>query len=189
MSVNTRVADRYAKSLIDLATEENKLEKILSDIEIFKASLQSRDLYLMLKSPIIHADKKNSILNLLFKDKFDAMTMGFVEICTRKGREDILPEIVEQFLVQYNIMKKISRVLITTATPIDEATLTEIKEKLLKSTSTGDSLEITTKIDPSIIGGYTVEMDNKLYDASVAHKLENLKKQFSSNLYEKKLYK
>ena len=59
MSV-TRIASRYAKSLIDLAVENNKLDRIKEDMDTFRSALESRDLYLMLKSPIVSAEKKNS---------------------------------------------------------------------------------------------------------------------------------
>jgi F-type H+-transporting ATPase subunit delta len=188
MSIN-RVAGRYAKSIIDLASDNNKLDVVLNDMEIFKKSLASRDLYLMLKSPIIHSDKKNKILSILFGDKFDKITMSFVDICVRKGRESILPEIIDEFIIQYNKLKKITTVTISTAQELPLVELEAIKQKLMLSTETGDKIEVIVKVKPELIGGYVVEIGDKLYDASILHKLETLKKQFSNNHYEKKLYK
>ena len=64
MSVH-RIASRYAKSLIELAIDQNKLDVVTKDVEQFQAHMKSRDLYLLLKSPIVHADKKKHILKLI----------------------------------------------------------------------------------------------------------------------------
>ena len=74
---------------------------------------------------------------------------------------------------------------LVTATPIGEATLAGIKDKLLASKATSANIEITTSVDPSILGGFVLEFDNQRYDASIAHKLEQLKKEFTKNEYVK----
>ena len=79
MSV-AKLAGRYAKSLIDLAQEQGKLETILGDIQAFKAANENRDMYMMLKSPIINPTKKRSIIEAIFEESFDEMTMAFTNI-------------------------------------------------------------------------------------------------------------
>ena len=66
MSASTRVAGRYAKSLIDLASERGNLQSVVGDMEHLNEAMKNRDLYLMLKSPIINSDKKESIMELRF---------------------------------------------------------------------------------------------------------------------------
>ena len=188
MSAN-RVAGRYAKSLIDLAVEQGKLATIVGDVQSLSNAVKNRDLYLMLKSPIIHADKKESIMTEIFGKGFDAMTMAFVKICITKGREDILPEIATEFLAEHKRMQGITTVKITTATPLSIEALESIKAKLTASTSTAKSVEIETAVDANLIGGFVVEYGDKLYDASVAAKLTELKKQFTGNVYESQIEK
>lgn len=188
MSVN-RVAGRYAKSIIDLAVEQGKLATIVGDMQSLNNAVKNRDLYLMLKSPIIHADKKESIMTEIFGKGFDAMTMAFIKICITKGREDILPEIATEFLAEYKRMQGITTVKITTATPLSIEALESIKSQLIASTTTAKTVEIETAVDANLIGGYVVEYGDKLYDASVAAKLSELKKQFSGNLYESRIEK
>ena len=188
MSAN-RVAGRYAKSLIDLAVEQGKLATIVGDVQSLSNAVKNRDLYLMLKSPIIHADKKESIMTEIFGKGFDAMTMAFVKICITKGREDILPEIATEFLAEHKRMQGITTVKITTATPLSIEALESIKAKLTASSSTAKSVEIETAVDANLIGGYVVEYGDKLYDASVAAKLTELKKQFTGNVYESQIEK
>lgn len=182
MSV-TRIAARYAKSLLDLAQEQGKLDTILGDIQAFKGATEQRDFFLLLKSPIVNPDKKGKILQEIFGGKFDELSMAFINIVLRKGREGYLPDIAKEFLVQYNALNKISTVKLTTAAPVTEASLAAIKTQLQGSSKTASNIEIETAVDPELIGGFVIEFDDKLYDASVAHKLAQLKKGFSGNQY------
>lgn len=184
MSV-TRIATRYAKSLLELAVEQGKLEQVQADMQTLHAASQNRDLHLFLKSPIIHADKKIAALDALFKGKLDTMTMLYLQLLVNKGREGYLPEITAEFATQYKVMQKITAVTVTSAAPLSEAVLADLRKKLLSSGATSENLDITTKVDPALIGGFVLEFDNKRYDASVAHKLEVLKTQFTKNLYVK----
>ncbi|MEM1319870.1 MAG: ATP synthase F1 subunit delta, partial [Bacteroidota bacterium] len=180
-----RIASRYAKSLIDLAQEQDKLDRVLEDINSFEGAIKSRDLYLLMKSPIINGGKKLQIFNTIFEGKFDEMTLGFFRIVINKGREALLPEIAKEFVDQYKVIKHISTVKLTTAVPLGADALAKIKEKLLSSSATDDQVEIETKVDPNILGGFVIEFDDQLYNASVVHQMEKLKKEFSSNLYVK----
>ena len=185
MSVQ-RVASRYAKSLIDLAQEQNKLDRILEDIQSFKAAVANRDFYLLLKSPIINGPKKIQIFKELFAGKFDKLTVAFLDIVTRKSRETYLPEITEEFIAQYKALQHISTVKLTTATKLNEAAIAKIKEKLVASDVTDLNVEIETAVNPDLLGGFVLEFDDKLYDASVAHKIKQLKKEFAKNTFVKK---
>ncbi len=182
MSV-TRIATRYAKSLIELAITQGKLEQVSADVHSLKAAAQNRDLYLFLKSPIIHADKKNAALEAIFKGKVDSLTLSYLNLLVNKGREMYIPEIAAEFAEQYKLLKKITSVRIVTASPLSEEVLAELKKKLLASGITSENLDIETKVDPELIGGFVLEFDNKRYDASAAHKLDELKASFSKNLY------
>ncbi len=184
MSVS-RISARYAKSLLDLARERNELDSVKADVDYVAKALKSRDLGLFLKSPIINSGKKLSIFKTLFEGKVSNTSMAFFEIIIKKGREMYLPEIIQDFINQYKVLNKISTVTITTATPLTAEALDDIKAKLLASDITMDKLDVNTKVDASLIGGFVVEIGDKLYDASVAHKLEQVRKEFADNQYVK----
>ncbi len=180
---NQRVATRYAKSLIDLANERGKLERVLEDIKSFREVTKNKDFMLMLKSPVIKADKKQQIFNKLFKENSDELTMAFLTILLKKGREAGLIEIADAFIAQYKRHKKISTVNLVTASKLSDSTIESIRQKLLASNATDQNVELIAKVDPNLIGGFVIEFEDKLYDASVAHKLSLLKKEFKDNLY------
>lgn len=184
MSVS-RIATRYAKSLIDLANEQGKLETILGDIQYFQEAAKNRDFFMMLKSPIINITKKGQIFQAIFGDKFDEMTMAFLKIVLNKNREGALPNIADEFINQYQAIKSVSTVKLTTATPMTDEALEKIKERFLESSATRNSIDIITAVNPDLLGGFVIEFDDKLYDASVAHKLDLLRKEFTKNEYVK----
>ena len=164
---------------MELAIEQNKLERVLEDVQSFKAATKLRDFYLLLKSPIVHASKKVSILNEIFEGKYDELTMAFLRILVNKGREEYLPEIADVFIDHYRELKGISSVKLITATPVDDAAVKAIEAKLLASSETAKTVEITTEVDPELIGGFVIEFEDKMYDASIANKIEELKKEFT----------
>ena len=178
-----RIANRYAKSLIELAIDQNNLEKIREDVLSFEEVTKNRDFYLMLKSPIVAGDKKKSVFKALFEGKYDKLTLSFLDILVNKGREALLPEIAREFKVLYKKHKHISTVTVTTAVEVSKDVLEAIKKKLMDSTTTEDNLEIIPEVDPDIIGGFVARFEDKIYDASIASKLDALKKQFRGNLY------
>ena len=182
MSV-TRIATRYAKSLIELAIDQNKLEQVSSDISTLRGAAANREFYMFLKSPIIHADKKMAVLNALFKDKMDVLTLTYLNLLVNKGREMYLPEIAAEFAIQYKALKHITSVTVTSAVALSDAVLNGLRQQLLASGVTTENLDIITKVDPDLIGGFVLEFDNKRYDASIANKLAELKSDFMKNQY------
>lgn len=184
MSVQ-RIATRYAKSLIDLANEKGQLDVVASDMKLLKSTAANRDFYMMLKSPIIPADKKGAVIDQLFVGKMSDLMFKYLHLVVGKSREEFLPEIADEYLTQYKSIKKITSVKLTTAQPLGTSGVEAIKSKLIASGACHPNLEISTAVDADLIGGFVLEFDNKLYDASVQRKLAQLKSEFSQNLYVK----
>lgn len=175
MSV-TRIASRYAKSLIDLSVEQGKLDRVLSDVELLLSGLDNRELYLLAKSPIIHASQKLNVFDGIFKGKMDEVTLSFIHLITKKGREAYLKDIARAFIDQYRELKNIIAVKLISAIPLTDDKVEAVKKKIPSTPGFDGSIEIETEVDPDIIGGLIIEIGDKQYDASVAHHLEKLKK-------------
>lgn len=183
----SRIAVRYAKSLVDLAKEQGKLEVIKNDIDTLKDIFkESRDFYLMMMSPIIKEDKKKNIFSAVLKGRVDDMTLAFINIVISKKRESFLPEITDAFYDQYNQLNNITPVKLTTAVPLTDD-LEEKIVRLMKEKYGKDKIELTTVVDDEIIGGFILEFENKLYDASIAHQFESLKQELFKNPYIKNI--
>ena len=179
-----RIASRYAKSLIDLAIEQGKLDIVLEDINAFVEATKNRDFVLLLKSPIVKSDKKEKVLDAIFKGKINELTGSFLHIIVRKGRESQLAEIAQEFINQYREIKGISTVNIVSAEPLSEDALSAIRQKLVESKLTHQNIEFSTSVDNDLIGGFVISFEDKLYDASVSHQLNELRKQFSVKEYQ-----
>lgn len=180
--LNTRVAGRYAKSLIDLSIEQNSLDTIYQDILFLKSLLKNRELVLMLKSPIVTGDKKQNVLDALTAGKISNLTAQFNTLLIKKGRESNVPEILDAFIDQYKKYKNIRVVKLTTATPVSE----EMKQSIIGKVQTmGDmsNIELVSIVNPDIIGGFVLQVGDKVLDSSVAHELSNISKQFQNNDY------
>lgn len=181
--LNPRLASRYAKSLIDIAIEQNSLEETLKDMQLIDAICkQNREFVAMMRSPIIKADKKNAITDAIFHNRVSLLTISFIKLLINKGREQNLDEIATAFIAQYRHNKKIRMVKLTTASPVDASVIDTLKNKLAAAFN-GSSIQIETSVDPSLLGGFILDMGDKQLDASVLRDLNDIRKQFSKNLY------
>ena len=180
---NPRLASRYAKSLLDLAVQQNSLDTTLQDMQLLDRVCQtSHDFTNMLRSPIIHADKKHQIMTAIFGNSIHPVSLAFVTLLVNKGRESNLPEIAHAFIQQYNVMHNIKSVKLTTAVVIDENVKKSIMEKVMKGLA-NDSVQLKTEVDPSLIGGFVLEMEDKLFDASISKHLHDFKTAVLDNSY------
>lgn len=180
---NPRLAHRYAKSLVDIAREMNQLEAVHKDVLFLNGVIQaSRDFVVMLNSPVITADKKDKIIAAIAKDRTSAITQTFLQLLTRKSREGDLPGIVKSFIEQYNKLIGLHNAKLTTATPISQELIDSFAQKI-KQSSNISKLNLETAVDDKLIGGFVLEMEGKLIDASILRDLNDVKKQFANNDY------
>lgn len=170
------VASRYAKSLLDLSLEQNVLDATIGDLETFESALSSKDLVYLLKSPIVKTERKISIYREIFGGKMAKLSNDFFELLFKKNRESAIPAIITEFKEQVNRHRGISSVTVISASPMDESVLAQIKASLAASSETLDQIDVETEVDPALIGGFKLKIGDKLYDASVAHRLEQMRK-------------
>jgi len=180
---NPRLATRYAKSLIGIAQERGELETVYKDMEFLQRICKSnRDFVNLLRSPVVRADKKEAIINIITKDRISKLTATFTKLLTDKGREEDLPEIINAFISQYNEIKGIEKVRLTTAVPVSDDLKKALLDKVKKSTGF-DKVEMEAIVDENLIGGFILEYNNNLVDASVLRDLKDISKQFRENVY------
>jgi F-type H+-transporting ATPase subunit delta len=175
------VATRYAKSLIDLAKEQNALEQVREDMGLFVNTLKSSsELQAVLRNPIIAHDKKRKILAAIFGDKVSKATASFFDIMVNKSRAEILFPTADEFVHQYDVIKNIIRATVTSAAPLSE----ENKQKLIDEVKviTGGDVVMQTKVDPKLIGGFVLMIGDRQIDTSVLASLNKIKKDFAQKV-------
>lgn len=178
---NPRLATRYAKALIDLAIEKGQLEEVYADMQwLHKVCKSNRDFVNVLRSPIIKADVKKKIVEAVTTGRISEVTAAFNRLIITKGRESNLPEISHAFLEAYKGKKNIHTIQLTTATPVSDATKKAIVSQIKKSAGF-ENIELEEKVDADVIGGFVLQIGDKLVDASIAYDLKAIAKQFENN--------
>lgn len=180
---NPRLAGRYAKSLVGLAQEQNQLESVYKDMKYLQdVCKQSREFTNLLRSPVIKGDIKEKVVAQVISEKVSKLSSAFIHLLVKKGRESNLPEIAGAVIEQYNEIKNIHRVKLTTATPASDELKTAIINKV-KADAGLQNVELETAVNESIIGGFQLEYKGNLIDASIARDLRDIQKQFQKNIY------
>ncbi len=178
----SKIAERYAKSLMSIAIDKGLLDTILADMQLIVASCQgSRELVLVLKSPIIKADKKLAVLNAIFKNKVNPITASYFELLVKKGRESHLFSIASEFIAQYNALKGIVKAQLYTPFQLGEALRSQFVQAVEEKT--GKKVELEQHVKEDLIGGYVLRIGDMQLDNSVKNQLNNIKKSFSENQY------
>lgn len=176
-----RVSYRYANSLFKLSIEKNIFDRVSKDIElVYHTFAESRELRALLKNPVIKPSQKNSILSEIFKDKVSSEIISFFSFVIDKNRENILYEILKEFLVICDSKNGILRANIKSASELS----TEVRKKLTDTleSKTNKKVEASFSLDKNLIGGFTVKIEDTVYDASVKQQLQNLRKKFAEEV-------
>jgi len=180
---NPRLAGRYAKSLLDIAIERQQLSTVYADMKFLSSVCKSNpDFVGVLKSPIIKAETKDSIIESITSGRVSELTLLFIRLLVSKTRENNLPEIVHAFIDQYNKLNGIHQVKITTPAPLSDEMRGVLLRKI-KSDTPIQIIELEAVVNPDLIGGFTMEMGGVLVDASIQRDLNDVKKNFKSNEY------
>lgn len=180
---NPRLAGRYAKSLVTLAVEQQQLDTVHTDMQYLHALChKSKEFTNLLRSPVIKADKKEAIVKEVIGKNVSAVSMAFIHLLLQKGRESNLPEIAGAIIDQYNEIKGIHKVKLTTATEVSEELKAAIAAKV-KADAGLENVLLETEVKESILGGFQLEYKGNLVDASIARDLKDIQKQFQQNIY------
>lgn len=169
-----KVALRYSRSLLEEAVDKKSEDTVKSDMQILLDTCnESRDLRIVLSNPIIHFDKKSSILTNIFKGILSDLSMRFLDLVCKKGRASILIQMAEEYLNQYNIFKNINKASLTTVFALDSKMRNEFVQILEKGF--GKKVELEERIDSELIGGFVLQLNDRQIDESIRHRLNQLK--------------
>ncbi|MCY1721703.1 ATP synthase F1 subunit delta [Prolixibacteraceae bacterium Z1-6] len=173
---------RYAKAFFSTAKEKNLLDVLKADIELVSDICHnSQELILLLESPVVKTSKKSALIAAIFKGKVNQLTMNFLLLITQNKREVHIPGICRNFLELTRKDQNIKSAVLTTASEINSETIKKVEEMLGKELKA--TIELSTQINPDILGGLVLRLDDKQYDASVATQL----KKIEQNLLETEL--
>ena len=167
------IARRYASALYLVCLEKGILNQVEKELIYFSTTVKlNKDLYRLLTSPRISFEKKKELLKIIFTDSLSQVTFNLIFLLIDKKRETILPEISDIFshIILENSNIVVAR--ITTAFPLSSVEQEEIKTSI--SILTGKTVKMEIDLDPSIIGGLIVRVEDKVYDGSLTGHLKRL---------------
>lgn len=172
-----KVSHRYAVSLLESAVEKKMLDSISKDIELIVSTLDAnQQLGRVLASPVVRPNVKLAVLDEIFKSRVTADTINFLHFLVEKNREDLLESILNLFLQLKDEKLGIVNVEVKSAIPFNNEQLEELKTKF--ENYLGKKVRLSILVDDKMLGGFVAKVGDTIFDASLSHQLELLKKQF-----------
>ncbi len=170
------VAGRYASALFELANDERKLPEVESDVQNLERLLnESADLVRMVRSPVFSADEQGkAVAAIAARAGLSQLTGNFLKLLARNRRLFTLSDILRAFRAIVARHRGEVTAEVTSAHALNQDQLNQLTDSL-SSTAGGKKVQITTKVDPSILGGLVVKMGSRMVDSSLRTKLNNLK--------------
>lgn len=182
----SKVAYRYAKSLLEVAQEKKILAGVYKDMLLVSDVISKNlDLAEYISSPVVKTLGKIDISKKIFEKKITQLSLDFIILIIDNRREHAFGQIIKRFIQLYDEVRGIEVAKVTSAVELDKKIITSIRKHVAKLT--GKEVELETEIKESIIGGYILTVGDYQYDASVKRNISKLRIEFNENLYIQKL--
>lgn len=166
---------RYAAALFDLANEENAVAAVEKDLSSFDALLDmSADLKAMVRSPVISREEQaKALAAVLAKAGIGGTTANFLRLIAKNGRLFAVSDMTKAYKALAARARGEVGAEVTSAQPLDEAQVAELKATL--KASVGKDVQLSTRVDPSLLGGLVVKIGSRMIDSSLRTKLAGLR--------------
>jgi F-type H+-transporting ATPase subunit delta len=169
------LAEVYARSLFEVAEEEDKLDVVREQLgEVADAVSENRDLQVFFFSPYFASDEKVKGLQRMLEDA-DPTLENFLALLVEKHRMPVLFRIRQRYESLWQEANKVLPVQITSAIELDDEAVRHVGDRI--GERTGRKVELTSSVDPGILGGLILRVGDNVLDASIRNRLENLRRQ------------
>jgi F-type H+-transporting ATPase subunit delta len=171
------IAQVYSRSLFEVAKEQDKLDAIRDQLGEFTDALNdNRDLQVFLFSPYFSTVEKKEGLHKVL-DGADPAFQNFLDLLVEKHRMPTLFRIRRQFEERWQEENRLLPVQVTSAIELDDETVEQISSRIAEQTDR--KIELTTDVDPEILGGIVLRVGNSILDASIRNRLEQVRRQLA----------
>lgn len=178
------ITERYAKALFSLAAEMGVQQQVAKDMRTLKQVTETLpDFRIAMKSPVIKPHLKVKVVKEAFQEAFHSLSVSFLELIIRKGRSTIIDNVADQYIQMLDAQEGRLKIEITSALPLQGDLTTAIVNKV--AAYTGKEVSSIEKLNPQIIGGFTIRFGDKVMDQSIRKKLNLVSKEFDKNIYKK----
>lgn len=174
-----RAAVRYAKAVLSLAQDQKAADVVNNDMKLISESItKSEDLKQMLLSPVIRSSDKKAVLSSVFSNA-NVNTSNLIDTLISNKRLSLLNDVALSYVQLYDQLRGSQIATVTTAVPLTSDLKTKVLAKVKELT--GKEVEVENIIDESILGGFILRVGDIQYNASIANKLDKLKREFTLN--------
>jgi F-type H+-transporting ATPase subunit delta len=174
-SRQTGVGERYAVALFDLASDADQIVPVENDLKTLKRlRAESGDLRRVMDSPAFAAEDRARALDAVAqRAAMQTLTRKFLGLLAANRRVAVLPQVIDAYMRLSAERRGVVAAEVTTAVPLTDAQTQGLKASLRQAL--GKDPEITTRVDPAILGGLKVRVGSRLFDSSVKTRLDQLK--------------
>lgn len=170
------VARRYALALYEIGTANNSLDKLVAELtSVVMFFKENTDANKILVHPRIAVEDKKSLLQQLFQSELSETASNFLSLLVERNREASLSDVVEELVEMLNRAKNIAQAEVVSAMELNLEQVEEIKQQLAKCT--GKIIELSTRVDASLVGGVVVRIGDTVIDGSIKNRIKSLQEQ------------
>lgn len=175
-TIVTGMAGRYASALFDLAQDQKAVDSVAADLKSFEALVEgSPDLQRLVRSPAFTAEEQTRALAaVLDKAGIKGLAANFLKLVATKRRLFAVRDMIAGYGRLVDAARGVKRAQVTVAEPLGDAHLEALKDAL-REVSGSQSVELSVKVDPSIIGGLVVRLGSRMVDGSLRTKLNSIR--------------
>ena len=168
------IGGRYAHALFDLADQNRALDRVAADLSRLQTMIgESPDLLRLLRSPLFSRDEQGrAIAAIAQRAEFENLTVRFLGLVAKNRRLFALPEMIRAFRALIAKQRGESSASVTSAVPLKDDQLAQLRAALKQITGTDVQLE--TRVDPGLLGGLVVRVGSRMLDSSIRTKLQRL---------------
>jgi F-type H+-transporting ATPase subunit delta len=172
--VLSKVAQPYAEALLDLAESNDSLKETTNDMNIVSQFIaNSSDLKKFLGNPLITRDAKKNVVKCTLGEQISGNTLKFLLLLVDRSRIELIDSIAQKFLELSYKQESIEIAKVTSSIKLSADQQKQIAEKLKKITG-AKQIKLALKVDPQLIGGFTIEIGSKMIDASTRGQLKQI---------------
>jgi F-type H+-transporting ATPase subunit delta len=172
---DSKISVRYSRALFQSALEKKMLDKVYQDMIFISEICKIVETKEFLHSPIIVPSKKEAIFHKMLGGNVEEITLSLIDLVVKNGRESFIPAIARVFIHETKKFKGITESVLTTAVRVDDKVKKQITDLISEGFKT--KVELKENIDPEIVGGFILQIDDNYIDASIRNKLRKIKKE------------
>ena len=175
MSRPVAAGRRYAEAAFQVALAEDGLDRWQQDLAIAADILGRPEVVEVVGSPAVPLDRRLAVTDALLRSRISPASLRLVNLLVQRGRASVLPRVSEEFTRQLNAHRGVVMATVTSAVPLTDDETAAIRSRV--EAMAGTRVELATQVDPDLIGGLTIQVRDRLLDASIRGRLERLRDQ------------